>query len=277
MDKEQQKDLAQAFRRLHTKAEILLLPNAWDAGSAALFARQGFAAIATTSGGLAWSLGYADGEQAPLGEVLAAIARIVRAVSVPITVDLESGYGDTPQAVAETVRAVLATGVVGINLEDGLPGHGPLRSIEDAAARVAAARAAADAAGIALVINARVDCWMHSLPDPAAPLDEALARGRAYLAAGADGLFPIGLRDPDTLSRFAAAVAVPVNVAAGAGVPSLAELARLGVKRVSTATRLATVAYGAADEALRAVQETGQFDALGGRFTYQDAQQLFEA
>ncbi|MGB6143358.1 MAG: isocitrate lyase/phosphoenolpyruvate mutase family protein, partial [Rhodanobacter sp.] len=118
--------MAQAFRRLHDRSRVLLLPNAWDALSARLFARRGFAAVATTSAGVAWSLGYADGEQAPLDEVLAAVARIVRAAEVPVTVDIETGYGETPAEVAATVQSVIAAGAVGINIEDGMPGHGPL-------------------------------------------------------------------------------------------------------------------------------------------------------
>ncbi|MGB3498142.1 MAG: isocitrate lyase/phosphoenolpyruvate mutase family protein, partial [Rhodanobacter lindaniclasticus] len=146
MERQAQIELAQTFRRMHDRTRVLLLPNAWDALSARLFAQRGFAALATTSAGVAWSLGYADGEQAPLDEVLAATARIVRAAAVPVTADIETGYGETPEEVAATVRAVIATGVVGINLEDGMPGHGPLRETSEAAARVRAARAAADTA-----------------------------------------------------------------------------------------------------------------------------------
>jgi len=135
-----QAEKAQTFRRLHDGKKLLVLPNAWDAASAALFVRRGFAAIATTSGGMAWSLGYADGECVPLTEVLAAVARIVRVVDLPLSVDFESGYGDTPQAVGVNVRAVIDAGAVGINLEDSLPGHGPLRPIEIAAARIQVAR-----------------------------------------------------------------------------------------------------------------------------------------
>ncbi|MBS0194434.1 MAG: isocitrate lyase/phosphoenolpyruvate mutase family protein [Proteobacteria bacterium] len=266
---------AQAFRRLHDRTAILLLPNAWDAGSAALFARRGFPAIATTSGGMAWSLGYADGECVPLPEVLAAVARITRAVDVPVSVDFEGGYGHDAEAVGASVRAVIAAGAVGINLEDGMPGHGPLRPPAEAAARIAAARAAADAAGVPIFINARVDHWLHPAADPAEHLADAIARARAYLAAGADGIYPLGLTDRATLAAFIRAVDAPVNVAAGAGVPPLAELAALGVARVSTATRLATLALGAVDHAVRRVLDEGGFDALAADFVYADAQGLF--
>jgi len=277
MERQTQIERAQAFRRMHDRRQVLLLPNCWDAGSARLFARRGFAAIATTSAGVAWSLGHADGEQAPLDEVLAAIARITRVAGVPVTADIETGYGDTPAEVAATVRAVIAAGAVGINIEDGMPGHGPLRDAADAAARVRAARAAADASGVPIVINARVDHWMqHGDADPAARLADATDRARAYLAAGADCIYPIGLADLATLAALVRALDAPVNVAAGAGMPGLAELAGLGIARVSTATRLATLAFAAVDRAIGAVQASGRFDALAAEFTYADAQRLFE-
>lgn len=276
MDRQVQVDRAQAFRQMHDRAAILLLPNAWDAGSARLFARRRFAAIATTSAGVAWSLGYADGEQAPLAEVLAAIARITRVVELPVTADIETGYGEAPAHVAATVRAVIAAGAVGINLEDGRPGHGPLRPVDEAAARIRAARGAADAAGVPIVINARVDNWMqHDAAAPAERLADAVQRAQAYLAAGADGIYPIGLDDRATLAALARAVDAPINVAAGPGMPDLAELARLGVARVSTATRFATLAMAAVDHAAAAMLESGRFDSLASAFTYADAQQLF--
>lgn len=278
MERPRQIELAQAFRRLHDRSRVLLLANAWDAASARLFAQRGFAAIATTSAGVAWSLGYADGERAPLAEVLAAIRRMVRVVDVPLSVDLETGYGAAPAAVGESVRAVIAAGAVGVNIEDAMPGHGPLRPVEAAAARLRAARDAADASGVPIFINARVDDWMQS--DAAAPadrLDDAIARATAYLAAGADCIYPIGLRDGATLAALVRAIDAPVNVVAGPGTPDLAELARIGVARVSTATRLATIALDAADRAARAVLESGRFDGLVADFGYPEAQRLFEA
>ena len=264
---------AQAFRRMHDRAAILLLPNAWDAGSARLFARRGFAAIATTSAGVAWSLGYADGEQAPLAEVLAAIARITRVVELPVTADIETGYGETPADVAATVRSVIAAGAVGINLEDSL--HDALRPCGEAAERIQAARAAATAAGVPVVINARVDCWLQRSPDEAGRFDDAVRRARAYLAAGADCIYPIGLADGATLAALIEAIDAPVNVGARPGLPDLAALARLGVARVSTATRLATIALGAVDQAARTLLETGGFDALGSSLTHADVQRMF--
>ncbi len=276
MEKASQAAKAQAFRKLHDRSNLLLLPNAWDAGSVALFARHGFTAIATTSAGMAWSLGYQDGQHAPLAEVLAATARITRVTDLPVTVDLESGYGETPDAVTGAVRGAIAAGAVGINLEDSLPGHGPLRGIDASAARISAARAAAVNAGIPIVINARVDVWMQpDMSDPAIGLDEAIHRAQAYLAAGADGIFPIGLADRDVLATLVQSIDAPINVAAISGVPSLQELARIGVARVSTATRFATLALGAIDQAVARLLRDRNFDGLASGFTYGDAQRLF--
>lgn len=277
MDHKTQVARAEALRRMHDRRSVLLLPNAWDAASARLFAERGFRAIATTSGGVAWALGYADGEAAPLEEILAAVRRIVRVVDVPVTVDFETGYGAAPADVAESIRAVIAAGAAGVNLEDSTPGHGPLRSAGDAAARIRAARDTAKVAGIPLVINARVDNWLHAPGDHAAPLADATTRTRAYLAAGADCVYPIGLSDRETIKALVEALDAPVNVMAGAGTPPLAELARLGVARVSTATWFAALALGTVDRAARAVLTSGGFDALATDFNYMDAQHLFAA
>ena len=268
---------AQLFRHMHDRASVLLLPNAWDAASARLFARAGFSAVATTSAGVAWSLGYADGEQAPLDDVLAATARIAHAVDLPVTADIESGYGATPDAVAETVRAVIAIGAVGINIEDGLHASGQLRAIDDAVARIRAARTAADQAGVPIVINARTDTYLRPFGDnPALRLDETVRRGRAYFAAGADCLYPIGLADAATLAALVRALDAPINVTARPGLANMTELAHLGVARVSTATRLATLALSAVDTALRQLRASGRFDGLESTLGHADMQRMFE-
>ena len=273
MDRQSQIDKAQAFRNMHDRSSILLLPNAWDAGSARLFAQRGFSAIATTSGGMAWSLGHADGEQAPLAEVVAAIARITRTVSVPVTADIEAGYGDTPTAVGDTVRAVIEAGAVGINLEDGW--RKGLRDCVEAAERIAAARAAATAAGVPIVINARVDGWITPAADETVRFTDAVRRARAYLAAGADCIYPIGLGDATALAALVKSINAPVNVGARPGMPGLAELARIGVARVSAATRFAAIALGAVDQAAQTMRESGGFDSLASSLSHADLQQLF--
>jgi 2-methylisocitrate lyase-like PEP mutase family enzyme len=157
MDRAQQTEMANSFLERHRAPPILLLPNVWDALSSRLFVAAGFDALATTSGGVAWALGYPDGEHAAWPEVVAATARIVRSAQVPVTADIEAGYGATPAEVAVHVAEIIQTGVVGISLEDGL--HGPMRSIEDAAARLSAAREAARQEGMPIVLNARCRCF----------------------------------------------------------------------------------------------------------------------
>ena len=277
MDRQSQIEKARQFRSLHDRKQVLLLPNAWDAGSARLFAELGYAAIATTSGGVAWSLGYADGEHAPLDEVFAAIRRIVRVTALPVTVDFEAGYADTPEALASNVAALIDTGVAGINLEDGIR-HETLREIGDAARRIAAARGAAQATGVPIFINARVDTWIvGGTANDAERVEDAVCRAHAYLAAGADGIYPIGVADPELIRQLTAAIDAPINISARAGLPELAELGRLGVARVSTATRLATLSLSAAHAAAQTLLEHGSFDGLVAAFGYQDAQRLFSS
>lgn len=275
MDIDAQVAKAQAFRKLHNRSRLFLLPNAWDAVTARLFEQMEFPAIATTSGGIAWSLGYADGERAPLDEVLAAIRRIARAVTVPVTADIESGYGTTPEEVGSTIRAVLEAGAVGVNLEDGAQGSGGLRDMAAIAERIQAARTAADAVGIPLVINARVDTYLAGYGEgDSQRFDETVRRARAYLAAGADCIFPITLSDGPTLQALVAAIDAPVNVAARPGLLPLAELEQLGIARVSTASHLTTVALAAAVRALTEIRETGRFDVLQSELPRPELQRL---
>jgi 2-methylisocitrate lyase-like PEP mutase family enzyme len=193
---------AEAFRALHHAPPLLLMANAWDAITARLFEAEGFAAVATTSGGVSWAVGYADGEAAPWDEVVGQTARIARAVKVPVTADIEGGFGATPEAVARSIQDIVGAGAVGVNLEDGLPGPAPIRPLDDAVARIRAAREAANAAGVPIVINARTDLYLKQIGDEASRFDEAVARGKAYLAAGADCFYPITLRDAATIGRM---------------------------------------------------------------------------
>jgi 2-methylisocitrate lyase-like PEP mutase family enzyme len=257
MNQAEQASKAEAFRGLHRGPRLLLLPNAWDAMSARIVASEGFPAIATTSGGLAWALGYPDGEAAPWDEVVAATARIARAVSVPVTADIETGYGDTPEAVARSIGDIIGAGAVGVNLEDGVRGGAaPLRSVDDMVARIRAAREAANTAGVPIVINARTDEFLRG----GRGVDEAVARANAYLRAGADCAFVPGVTDPETIERLARGIDGPLNVLAlAADTPSLAELERLGVARVSTGPVLARVALAALDAALDELQGDGTF------------------
>ncbi len=276
MNRAEQAAKAERFRAMHRGPRLLLLPNAWDAISARLIVDAGFAAIATTSGGVAWALGYPDGEAAPWDEVVAATARIARSVEVPVTADIESGYGATPEAVARSIGDIIGAGAVGVNLEDGLrSGTPPIRSIEDAAARIRAAREAARAAGVPIVINARTDLWIKHIGDEASRFDEAVARGRAYLAVGADCFYPIALRDPATMGRLAKALNAPININVRAGSPSVDELEALGVARASTATAMTLVTMDLIRQLARGLRDTGRFDAIAPAITHPEAQQLF--
>jgi 2-methylisocitrate lyase-like PEP mutase family enzyme len=275
--KDDQIRLAEAFRKRHQGPPLLLLPNAWDAMSARIFEAAGFEAVATTSGGVAWALGFADGEQAPWDDVVAATRRIAATVGVPVTADIESGYGQTPEQVANHVREIIEAGVVGINLEDGLArGDPPLRSVDEAAARIRAARAAARSAGVPVVINARIDAYLKNIGDAETRYAETVRRAEAYLGAGADCIFPFALTDLAIIARLAAAIRAPLNIVARPGL-DVARLQALGVARVSTASAPALVAMSAVRELAAALRATGSFDVLDAPLKRADVQQLFPA
>jgi 2-methylisocitrate lyase-like PEP mutase family enzyme len=229
------------LRSLHTPGTPLLLPNAWDVATARAVVAAGFPVVATTSAGVAAALGYEDHEGAPADEMLAAAARIVRGVDVPVTVDAEAGYGMQP---AELVAALRGVGAAGCNLEDTDHATQDLRDVDAHAEWLRAVRQAATAEGYPLVINARVDVFVRHARAGAAPgsqaelVPEALRRAKAYLDAGVDAVYPIALHEPDALRRFVAEVRGPVNVMRMPQMPSLTDLAALGVARVSWASVL---------------------------------------
>jgi 2-methylisocitrate lyase-like PEP mutase family enzyme len=256
--------------RLHQRgARILLVINAWDVASAKLVEELGSPCVATTSGGVAAAHGYADGERIDRETVLRAVARIVDGVSVPVTADLEAGYGATPEDVAETVRLALAAGVAGFNLEDGYPpaerARAVIRDVAEQAERLRAAREACESAGVPdAVINARIDVFLREVSDPARRIDLALERAAAYAAAGARCVFPIGVRDPTAIRELAAGSALPVNVLALPGVPPVRELEAMGVRRVSVGTGLLRCALRAARRAASELRELGTYGTLFG-------------
>jgi 2-methylisocitrate lyase-like PEP mutase family enzyme len=226
-------DKAEILRALHKSPPILLLPNAWDAASARLVAAEDFPAIATTSAGVAAALGYPDGGVVPSNEMIEAIARIARAVSVPVTADIEHAYGSTPAAVADIVLRVIAAGAVGINLEDCVPGASDLEPIGLQVDKITAIIKAATKAGVRVVINARTDGFLRGFGAPEARLGVAIERGKAFLAAGADCVFVPGVRDGATIGELVRGIGGPVNILAVDGSPSIADLEALGVARVS--------------------------------------------
>jgi 2-methylisocitrate lyase-like PEP mutase family enzyme len=251
-----------------------LLPNAWDALSARLFVAAGFDALATTSGGVAWALGYPDGEHAPWSEVVAATARIVRAAQVPVTADIEAGYAETPAELGAHVAEIIGAGVVGINLEDGL--HGPMRSISDAVARLCAAREAAAKEGVPIVLNARCDVFHLQHGAEETRFAATVERCKAYLGAGADCVYPFGLRDPETIASFVKAVGAPVNMTGRPGMPDVAALQRMGVARVTIASAPTLVAMSCIQNLAAELRKTGGFEMLATSLRHPDAQKLFQ-
>ena len=221
---------AEELRRLHLDPAILVLVNVWDAASARTVASvPGCRAIATASWAIAAAHGFADGEAIGRERMLEVVGCVAGAVELPVTADLEGGYGETPDEVGETVARAIAAGAVGCNLEDGVSDGALLRDPHDAVARIAAARAAADEAGVPIVINARTDVYLRGADDPEA----ALLRGQAYARAGADCIFIPGVTDADTIKALAAGIDAPIGVLARPGAPSVSELQELGVARVS--------------------------------------------
>ena len=271
-------DQALDFRRRHLPgaATILVLPNAWDAMSARVIEEAGAPAIATTSSGVSWSLGRPDGEGLTRDEMIAAVRRIAGAVAVPVSADIEGGYGSgTPEDVAETVAAVIAAGAVGVNLEDAARGgeEGLLETSRQVD-RIAAARAAATARG-ELFVNARVDTYLHSVGPANNRLEETVGRARAYVAAGADGIFVPGVVDAPTVRLLAGAIEAPLNVMAGPGAPSIAELRELGVARVSVGPSIALAALGAIRRAATEILSHGTYDEMRGAVDFSEADGLF--
>lgn len=227
-------DKAAAFRELHDRSGMFVLPNAWDAVSARIFEEAGFAAIGTTSAGLAASLGYPDGERVGIDEVVGATRRIVRSVALPVSVDIEAGYGEDADEVASTVAAVISAGAVGVNLEDAASeGDEPLREVSEQLERIQAAREAASSAGVEIVINARTDVYWLRVGREQELLSRAVERSNAYRDAGVDCLFVPGARESATIAELARSIDGPLNVLAGPGVPPVPELKRLGVARLS--------------------------------------------
>ena len=267
---------AQVLRSLH-RGPVLVLPNAWDAASAALLARAGARAIGTTSGGIAWAHGQPDGQHITREAMAQAVELIVRAVDIPVTADMEGGYGPAPADVEATVSATIAAGAAGMNLEDSGARGGPLFSVEAQAERIGAARAAARACGAPdFVVNARTDVFLFRIGEPGGRLDEVRRRGEAYAEAGADCLFVPGLLDLGPLRSLVDSMRLPVNAMAGPGGPSVAELAAAGVRRISVGTALAQAAYGTALRAARELVTSGTFEAFDGAIAFSELNGLFE-
>jgi 2-methylisocitrate lyase-like PEP mutase family enzyme len=256
-----QRDLAESFRRSHAGPGILVLPNAWDVATARLVEAAGFAGIATTSAGIAWAYGYPDGERISRTEMIEAVGRIAAAVRLPVTADVEAGYGATPEAAAGTARAVVAAGAVGLNLEDGTA-DGGLLDVALHVERLHAVRDAGASSGVPLVINARTDAFEVQAWDPARRFAEAVRRANAYRAAGADCLFVPHVSDAATIGRLALEIAGPLNVIAGPPAPPIRDLERLGVRRASLGPRVVQAALGLVRRAVVELRDRGTYDTM---------------
>lgn len=264
---------AAAFLALHTGPGFVL-PNAWDAGSARVLEQVGFPAVATTSAGIAWSCGIPDGEGLDRDTMLEHVGRIVAAVDVPVTADLEAGYGDTADEVGRTVAAAAGLGAVGCNLED--VGPDGLFAVEAAVERLAAARAAAPKGSF--VLNARTDTYFMGsrVAGTEDPFDQTVERAVRYLEAGADCIFVPGVVDEATIRRLAQSVPGPVNIVAGlANRIDARTLFSLGVVRVSLGGSIARAALTVVERAGRELLETGTLDFLDGAVSYADVQRRF--
>lgn len=231
---DERKTKAEAFRALHHGSKILLLPNAWDVASARIFEEAGFPALATTSAGIAFALGYPDGERITRQEMLAVVARIAPAVRIPVTADMEAAYGRTAEAAELVAAGVIEAGAVGMNLEDGTgdPQH-PLVDLALQLEKIRAVRGAGDAIGVPLVLNARTDVYLDAVGPTEKRYDEALRRATAFRDAGADCVFIPGVKDAPTITRFVRDLQCPINILAGPGVPPVPDLQKLGAARVS--------------------------------------------
>lgn len=272
-----QKEKAELLLNLHREGGKLLLPNAWDVASARLVEEAGFPVIATTSAGVAFALGYPDGQKISRDEMLQVVARIAAAVKVPVTADIEAGYGPAPEDVAKTIRGVIAAGAVGVNLEDNTGNQNRLLyPIEEQTRRIAAAREEADRAGIPLVINARTDTYLFQVGEVATRYGETIRRARAYLEAGASSIFVPGVVDPPTIQALVKDIPGPLNLMVGPNAPSAPELFKLGVRRVSLGAAIMLATMGLVAEIARELREQGTYNQIAAHpYSFNEAWKLF--
>jgi 2-methylisocitrate lyase-like PEP mutase family enzyme len=273
-DIEKQKTQALAFRTMHNGPKVLLLPNVWDVASARTIEEAGFAALATTSAGIAFTLGYPDGQKISREEMLARVARIARAVKVPVTADVEAGYGDRPEDAADTARGVIEAGAIGMNLEDGTDRPGQLVELSLQLEKIRAVREAASKSNVPLVLNARTDVYLEQVGAPETRYDETVRRLLAYRDAGADCVFAPGLRDAETISRLVRDVQCPLNILAGPGFPSIPELEGLGVARVSLGSGPMRATLGLVRRMAEELRSTGTYRTLEGAPAHADVNRM---
>ncbi|MEJ7596457.1 MAG: isocitrate lyase/phosphoenolpyruvate mutase family protein [Kofleriaceae bacterium] len=258
------------FRSLHAPATLLVLPNAWDVGSARLFEAAGAPAVATTSAGVAWANGYRDGNQMPVSAVHALAQGLMRVIRVPVSVDFEAGYSTEPKVVAENVKPLLELGIAGINIEDGRDAPEVLER------KIAAIRDVVAQGGTDLFINARTDVYLQGLVSADNQMAETLERAKRYRAAGADGVFIPALANASAIKEICSSVGVPINVLAWAGIPLLEQLKTLGVSRLSAGSSMTQVLWARAETLAQDFMRTGDSTALRtGVKTHGELQRLF--
>ncbi|WP_276258181.1 isocitrate lyase/PEP mutase family protein [Haloglomus litoreum] len=277
MTPDTQRELARTFRDRHTEPSDgpLVLPNAWDAASAIVYEEARFDAVGTSSAGVAASLGVPDGEQLSRDEMLAVVGRIAAAVDLPVSADIEAGYGETPAAVAETVRRTIDAGAVGVNLEDGTNGPaGPLVPQDKHVTTIRAAREAADETGVPLVVNGRTDVFWRGVGDPSDRVERAVERANAYREAGSDCLFVPGVTDPETIAALVDGIDGPLNVLAGPGAPSIPALADLGVARVSVGSGPMRATLGFLQEIGEELRDEGTYHRMADGIPYAELHEL---
>lgn len=270
-----QTDKAVLFRQLHRGPGVLLLPNAWDVASARIFEEAGFPAMATTSAGIAFSLGYPDGQRISCEEMIARVGRIVRAVKVPVSADIEAGYGTSPEDAARTTRELIEAGAIGMNLEDASDRRDqPLLSLELAVEKIKAVRETAAQLRAPIVLNARTEVYLLPGGNSDADYAEAVRRLVAFRDAGADCVFAPGLKDAETIRRLVKDVACPLNILAVSGTPSIAELEKLGVARVSVGSGFMRATLGLLRRAAEELKGAGTWSALSDAMPYADANKM---
>jgi len=269
---------AEAFRAMHTSEGAVVLPNVWDVASARIIEEAGFEAIATTSAGIAFALGFPDGQKIPAEQMIGAIARITAGVQVPVTADLEAGYGRTPENAGRIVRKVIDAGAVGMNFEDATgDSHCPLTELTLQLERIRAIRETADELGVPIVLNARTDVYLLRVGEPGARYDEAVRRLAAFHDAGADCVFVPGVRDPETIGRIVADLKCPVNILATPGSPSVSELAALGVKRISLGSGPMRASLGFLRRLAEEVKASGTYKLMEGAPSHAEMNKLMIA
>jgi len=254
---------AEQLRKLHSGPKMLVLPNAWDVASARIVEELGFPAIATTSAGIAATLGYPDGQKISRDEMLGVIARIAKAVRVPVTADVEAGYGVTVDDMTQTVKAVVAAGAVGINLED-VTSSDESSQVDLALQleKIRAIRKATESLGVPLVLNARTDIYLIPIGPLESRFERTVERLRAYREAGADCLFAPGLRDAETIAKLVRALNGPLNILITTGAPTLRELEKMGVARASAGSGVMRATLGLTRRIAKEMMEAGTYTAM---------------